>query len=224
MIRTTLRQRVFPLHQSTDVPDFLAGFRWSAIFKAGTSDKTFDAWDIVAAALEPRHDVAVGVVRLPDDRPASDAVASITGIPHRSPQLIVFESGAARFSLDELAIAPDRLRPTLADHLPAVLGDAVRNDAVLTVEPYRALLRAFLAGELPEERFQWAYLERLEKDAVWRDDETFEALNGLFANPAGREFRAARLIALEFQSARAGTSMPLRKRSVASLQRLAVMK
>jgi hypothetical protein len=224
MIRTTLRQRVFPLHQSSDVAAFLNGFTWSAVFKAGTSDKTFDAWDVVAGALERRPDVAVGVVRLPEDRSASDAVAAITGIEHRSPQLILLERGNARLHLDELAIVPDRLLPALSEHLPPAIGDTVRNDAVLSVEPYRALLRAFLAGELPEERFQWAYLERLEKDAVWRDDETFTALDGLFVNPAGRELRAARLVALEFQSTLAGTAVPLRRRAVASLQRLAMMK
>ena len=40
-------------------------------------------------------------------------------------------------------------------------------------------------ASLPEERFQWAYLDRLEKEAIWRDDETFALLNSLFENSGG---------------------------------------
>ena len=69
----------------------------------------------------------------------------------------------------------------------------------MTLERYRALLSEYVHGNLPEERFQWAYLERLEKEAVWRDDETFDVLNSLFENQWGRDVRAARLVAVEFQ-------------------------
>ena len=38
----------------------LTAFPWCVIFKAGTSDKTFDAWLVAQKVLEPRVDVAVG--------------------------------------------------------------------------------------------------------------------------------------------------------------------
>ena len=198
----------------------MAAISWCVIFKAGTSDKTFDAWLVAQQVLEPRVDVAVGFIRLPEDRPASERVTEISGIVHRSPQLILFHEGTARGSLDELAIVPDQLVPLLREHLPVDVGPAVRNEAVVTLEPYRALLTRFLEGELPEERFQWGYLDRLAKESIWRDDETFELLNSLFENEWGRDVRAARLVAVEFQGQLAGRLEPLRERAARMLERL----
>ena len=220
MFRVTLRERFFPLHHPGEVEGFLAGFSWCVIFKAGTSDRTFDAWLVAQQVLEPRVDVAVGFIRLPEDRPASERVTEISGIVHRSPQLILFHQGTARGSLDELAIVPDQLVPLLREHLPVDVGPAVRNEAVVTLEPYRALLARFLEGELPEERFQWGYLDRLAKEAIWRDDETFALLNSLFENEWGRDVRAARLVAVEFQGQLAGRLEPLRERAARMLERL----
>jgi hypothetical protein len=220
MARVTLRERFFPLHQPADVDRVLDRFSWSIIFKAGTSDKTFDAWAVTQTVMEPRVDVAVGLVRLPEDRPASEHVRALADVPHRSPQLLLFEHRRACFHLDESAIVPDRLVPLLAEHLPAVVGPRVQNDAVVALDAYRRLLSEFLAGTLPEERFQWAYLERLEKEALWRDDETFGVLNSLFGNEWGREVRAARLIAVEFQGQLAGRLEPLKARAARMLDRL----
>lgn len=219
--RVTLRERFFPLHQPVDVDRLLAGFSWCAVFKAGTSDKTFDAWRVAQDALEPRTDVAVGLVRLPEDRAASARVTDLSGIPHRSPQLILFEHGRPRFHLDEFAISPDQLVPRLGEHLPAQLGPPVRNDEVVTLEPYRALLSGFLQGTLPDARFQWGYLDRLERESAWRDDETFALLNSLFENPWGRDLKAARVVALEFQAELAGRVEPRQARAARLLRRLA---
>jgi hypothetical protein len=220
MPRVTLRERFFPLHQPDDVDRFLDRFPWSIVFKAGTSDKTFDAWMVAQKALEPRVDAAVGFVRLPEDRPASDRIRALTDVPHRSPQLLLFEHRRVCFHLDELAIVPDRLAALLAEHLPAGVGPPVRNEAVVTLDPYRRLLSELVAGTLPEERFQWGYLERLEKEALWRDDETFAVLNSLFDNEWGRDVRAARLIAVEFQGQLAGRLEPLKARAARILERL----
>jgi hypothetical protein len=220
MSRVTLRERFFPLHDAGEVDRFLGGFSWCVIFKAGTSDRTFDAWLVAQQVLEPRVDVAVGFIRLPEDRPASERVTAVSGIAHRSPQLILFHGGTARGSLDEHAIVPDQLVPLLLERLPVDVGPAVRNDAVVTLEPYRVLLTRFLEGQLPEERFQWGYLDRLAKEAIWRDDETFALLNGLFENEWGRDVRAARLVAVEFQGQLAGRLEPLRERAARMLERL----
>jgi hypothetical protein len=220
MSRITLRERFFPLHTSADVDQFLSRFPWCVVFKAGTNDKTVDAWLAAQNALEPRADVAVGFIRLPEDRPASDRVSALTGVGHRSPQLFLFQNAHALFHLDELAIVPDQLVPLLREQLPAGVGPPVRNEAVVTLEPYRVLLSQFLQGHLPEERFQWGYLDRLAKEALWRDDETFALLNGLFENEWGRDVKAARLVAVEFQGQLAGRLEPLKARAARMLERL----
>jgi hypothetical protein len=202
------------------VDRFLNRSPWSFIFKAGTSDKTVDAWMAVQKALEPRVDVAAGFVRLPEDRQASDRVSTLSGVVHRSPQFLLFQSARALFHLDEFAIVPDQLAPLLSEHLPADAWPRVQNDAVVTLDVYRWLLSAFVVGSLPEERFQWSYLERLEKEAGWRDDETFAVLNSLFENEWGRDLRAAHLVGVEFQGQLAGRLEPLKARAARMLERL----
>jgi hypothetical protein len=218
--RMTLQERFFPLHTPADVDAFLGVWPWAAIFKAGTSQKTFDAWFVVQRALESRVDVAVGFSLIPDDRPASDHVAARTGIAHRSPQFILFHRGEVRGHLDEFAIAPDQLVPLLAEHLPADVGPRVQNPDVVTLDPYRRMLAEYVDGTLADERFQWRYLERLAKESAWRDEETFAVLNGLFQNPDGRVVHPARLIALEFQAHLAGSREPLRERARRVLQQI----
>ena len=133
------------------------------------------------------------------------------------PQVLLFEAGHLRASLDEFDITPDRLVPMLAAHLPGSIGPRVENVAVTTLEPYRALLTSFVSGERSEERFEWAWLERLERDAAWRDDETYALLNGLFENPIGRAARAAQLVAIEFQARMAGRVASLHERAARML-------
>jgi hypothetical protein len=220
MPRVTLRERFFPLHTPADVDQFLGGCPWSVVFKAGTSDKTFEAWLVAQNALEPRADVAVGFIRLPEDRAASDRVSARSGIAHRSPQFVLFHDGNACVHLDELAIVPDQLVPLLREQLPVEEGPPVRNEAVVTLEPYRVLLSKFLQGHLPEERFEWGYLDRLAKEALWRDDETFALLSSLFENEWGRDVKAARLVAVEFQGQLAGRLEPLKARAARMLDLL----
>jgi hypothetical protein len=213
MTAATLRQRFFSLHDAQAVDQFLNAFEWCAVFKAGTSEKNFDAWFVVERLLEPRVDVAVGLIRLPQDRPASDRAAERSGVTHKSPQFLLFERGQLRGHLDEFAIAPDQLAPLLKAHLPEEVGLPVFNESTVSLEPYRTLLSAFVNGTLPEERFQWAYLDRLEKEAAWRDEATFGKVNSLFENPFGRDLQAARLIAVEFQAQLAGGREPLKVRA-----------
>jgi hypothetical protein len=151
---------------------------------------------------------------------ARERVSARSGVVHRSPQLILFQDGSTCDHLDEFDIAPDRLVPLLREHLPADVGPAVRNEAMVTLEPYRLLLSRYVQGDLPEERFQWGYLDRFATEASWRDDETFDLLNGLFDNPWGRDVRAARLVAVEFQGQLAGRVEPLKDRAARLLERL----
>ena len=220
MARTTLPERLFALAAPAEVDQLLAQTSWCAIFKAGTSDMTFDAWRLVQQALEPRVDVGVGLIQLPAGRAASDHVASRSGVPHRSPQLLLFRDGVCRASLDERAISPGSLGGLLQAQLPAAIGAGVQNPQVVSLGAYRTLAADFVAGRLPEERFQWAFLERLAREAGWRDDPTFDLLNGLFENPWGRDVHAARLVAHEFQGQLAGRLEPLSARAARWLAHL----
>jgi hypothetical protein len=139
---------------------------------------------------------------------------------HKSPQLVLFHRGQAVAHLDERAIQPEPIRALIHDHLPSTTGARVVNERVVSLAPYYALLGDFAEGRVPEERFQWAYLERLEKEAAWRDDETFDLLNGLFENTGGREVRPARLIAHEFQGQLAGRLEPLKDRAAKLMERI----
>ncbi|MEZ5319137.1 MAG: DUF2847 family protein [Vicinamibacterales bacterium] len=213
MTRATLPQRLFPLHDPAAVDRLLDRFERVALFKAGSGDKTVQAWLVAQRLLEARPDVPVGLMVLPQDRPASEHVSARTGITHRSPQFVLVERGEPRFHLDEFAITPDRLGPELASHLPSPPGPRVVNDAVISLAPYRALLEAFVSGGLPQPRFEWAWLERLQREAPWRDEETFARLDALFEHPDGRDLQPARAIAIEFQAQLAGRREPLEARA-----------
>jgi bacillithiol system protein YtxJ len=218
--RSTLPERLFPLGAPAAVDAFLDGFTWSAVFKAATGENTFEAWLQVQRALEPRIDVAAGLIRIPADRPASDHVATRTGVAHRSPQFILFGRGGPLAHLDERAIQAERLSELLAAHLPLALGPRVVNPAVVSLDRYRGLLEDFVAGRLTDDRFQWDYLDRLAKEASWRDDEAFALLTSVFDGAWDRDFKPARVIAHEFQGQVAGSLTPLRDRAEQLLERL----
>lgn len=218
MTRTTLPERFFQLAQPAEVDALLDSVEWCAIFKAGTSDRTLDAWLLVQKAFEPRVDVAVALIQIPSGRPASDHVAARTGVVHKSPQLILVHRGQAVAHLDERAIQPEPIQALMQEHLPSTIGPRVVNERAVSLQAYCRLLEDFLSGRLPEERFQWSWLERLEKESIWREDETFALLNGLFENPDGRDVRPARLIAREFQGQLAKRLEPLPERAARVLE------
>ena len=219
MARVTLPERIFPLQSAAAVDALLDRFSQAVVFKAGSGDKTMQAWTAAERALEPRSHIAVGFIRLPADREASDRVSERTAIVHRSPQIILFANGHASVHFDEFDIVTAGLTAALDSALPAS-GQRVVNDEVVSVAAYVDLLNAFVTGSLEQERFEWSYLERLAREAAWRDDDSFEALDGLFDNPDGRNVRPARIIAREFQGQLAGSREPLTARALRHLERL----
>ncbi len=209
----SLRERSFQLLTPEAVNHFLQVHGLAAIFKASTSDKTFEALAHLEKYLLTRPDVALGVIRIPEDRAASDQVAQITGIQHHSPQFILFNKGKALFGLDNWKIIPDHLEPLLAQHLPLEVGPAVQNPEVISLKPYADWLDRFIEGRIKDEQFQWGYLDLLCKEAGWRSEADFALLNGLFPNPAGREVKPASIVALEFQAQLAGQAESLLERA-----------
>ncbi|WP_027883128.1 monothiol bacilliredoxin BrxC family protein [Meiothermus rufus] len=216
----SLHERVFALKTPQEVDAFLEQYELAAICKASTSDKTLEALRYVEKYLEPRPDVALGIIRIPEDRPAADHVEARTGIQHHSPQFILFRQARPLFDLDNWKINPDYLEPLLLQWLPIQIGRPVYNPAVVGLQAYTRLLDRFIAGELSEERFQWAYLDQLKKEASWRSDSDFELLNSLFPNPDGRAFTPAKVVALEFQAQLSGQAAPLLERARALRARM----
>ncbi len=218
----SLRERIFDLHTPEQVDRFLESYPLTAIFKAGTSDKTFEAWAYVEKSLETRPDLALGLIRIPEDRTASNHVQERSAIQHQSPQFILFRDAKPIFDLDNRKINPDLLEPLLAQSLPVHLGKPVKNPAAVGLQAYADLLERFMAATLSEERFQWDYLDRLKKEAGWRSDPDFALLDSLFANPDGRAFRPATSVALEFQAQLAGEKRPLLERAKELLEQIRV--
>ncbi|WP_188963977.1 monothiol bacilliredoxin BrxC family protein [Deinococcus aquiradiocola] len=173
-----------PLTTPDEVETFLAENPLSGVFKAGTCHKTMQGFGVLETFLKD-HDLPIGFIRVVDWRPASNHVAARTGITHQSPQLIVFRDGEPVFDVDNWDITPEALEPVFATLVPA-RGEAaavVAGSAAGSVEPYKALMRAFLDGQLPDWAFQDQYVNMFRDDASLRSKREFELLSNLFGDP-----------------------------------------
>ena len=173
-----------PLTTPDEVETFLAENPLSGVFKAGTCHKTMQGFGVLETFLKD-HDLPIGFIRVVDWRPASNHVAARTGITHQSPQLIVFRDGEPVFDVDNWDITPEALEPVFATLVPA-RGEAaavVSGSAAGSVEPYKALMRAFLDGQLPDWAFQDQYVNMFRDDASLRSKREFELLSNLFGDP-----------------------------------------
>src|SRR5262245_49871871 len=95
-----LKDRIQFLTSPEDVDGFLKANPTSAIFKAGLCHKTQETFVHVQAKLDPREDLKLGIIKVVENRPASNHVASLTGIEHESPQIILFKNGKNVFDRD----------------------------------------------------------------------------------------------------------------------------
>jgi bacillithiol system protein YtxJ len=112
-----LKDRTRPLTTPRQVDAFIAENPWCAIFKAGTCHRTDEVFRHVAARLEPREDLPLGIIRVVEARSASNHVAERTGIQHESPQLIFFEDGKAVFDRDNWDITAEAIDEALESRL-----------------------------------------------------------------------------------------------------------
>lgn len=174
-------QVLVPLTTPEDVDQFLKDYPLAAVFKAGTCHKTMQGFGVLETFLQ-KHDLPVGFIRVVDWRPASNHVAARTGITHQSPQFILFREGEAQFEVNNWDITPEALEPVFGQHVP----ERSAEGAVATednAEPYRRLMRAYLAGELSEWAFQDQYVTMFRDDASLRSQREFELLSRLFGDP-----------------------------------------
>ena len=113
-----LKDRIQFLTTPDAVDEFLRRHPDSAIFKAGSCHKTPETFARVRGPLEPREDLALGVVRVTEARPASQRLAELTGVRHESPQLFLFKDGRAVFNLDNWDITGEAVAECLAREFP----------------------------------------------------------------------------------------------------------
>ena len=110
----TLQERTQTLTTPQQVDAFLARHPRAALLKLGNCHKNTVALREVERELAAREETALGLIRVVESRPASNHVASRTGIVHESPQLILFVDGRAVFERNNWDITPEAVREGLA--------------------------------------------------------------------------------------------------------------
>ncbi|HLR46829.1 MAG TPA: monothiol bacilliredoxin BrxC family protein [Deinococcales bacterium] len=176
------KDRVFNLTTEESVEGFLREYPTSVIFKAGTCHKTMQGFGYLQEQLEPREDLVVGLIRVVENRPASNLVTELTGLRHESPQVILFRDGKPVFEVNNWDITPDALTPVFSDlpeGEPAGQPDrAARSD----LSPYLKVLAAYLEGDMDDSTFEQTYTYMFRDDASLRTREEVEVLNSIFGD------------------------------------------
>lgn len=170
--------KLVPLTTPEEVDAFLQQ-PLAGIFKAGTCHKTMQGF----SELEPYllgHDLPVGFIRVVDWRPASNRVAERSGVVHHSPQFLLFRDGQVVYDADNWGITAQALAPAFAG-VPrrSAQGQAQGSN----LEPYRALMQAYLGGQLNDFEFQDRFVTTFRDDATLRPQREFELLSSLFGDP-----------------------------------------
>jgi bacillithiol system protein YtxJ len=164
-----------------EVDDFLKRFATSLIFKVGGCHKTMQGFANVEAVVDRWPQLHLGFIRVIQNRPASDHVATKTGIRHESPQLILFLDGQSVFEVNNWAMTVEAVQEGLTRHLgpgQAATSLAPRSD----LSAYLKLLENYLAGKLLDEEFELMWLEMFQKDTTPRSQWEVDQLNSLFGD------------------------------------------
>ncbi len=177
--------RVFSLNTPEEAQAFLVQHPSSVIFKAGTCHKTMQGFGHLQAQLEAqgREDLAVGVIKVVEDRPASDWVTEVSGMRHESPQVILFKEGSAVYELNNWGITPgavDQGLLLLPEGTPLVAG--AEHEQEEGIAPYRVLLERYLQGGMDKASFEIAYTTHFRSDASLRGPREVEILGGIFGD------------------------------------------
>lgn len=168
------------LYTPEDVDAFLQENPIAGIFKAGTCHKTTQGFTVLQNYFT-RYDLPVGVIRVVEQRPASNHVANISGILHQSPQFLLFREGKTVFDIDNWNITADAVAPAFQRFVPPreETSTEVRGD----LTPYKTLLTQYLDGQLSDALFQDRYVNTFRDDASLRSGREFELLSRLFGDP-----------------------------------------
>lgn len=114
MIPNPLKNRTRTLTTPEQVDAFLREHPKAVLLKLGSCHKNVVALREVEARLADRADLELGLIRVLEARPASHHVATLTGIVHESPQLVLFRGGRAVFDRDNWDITPEAIAEGLA--------------------------------------------------------------------------------------------------------------
>jgi bacillithiol system protein YtxJ len=181
----------------------------AAVFKAGTCHKTMQGWGNVEKMLRERPEIPVGIIKVVEDRPASNRVAERTQIVHHSPQIILFRNGQPLFELNNWQITLENLEPLFSQHLAEVKVEDPESGGASNLDNYKRLLDAYLGGAVGEPQFTWTYLNMFREDASLRSQEEFTLLNSLFGNPDEHHIHPQAILQFEQENPQA---RPLRER------------
>ncbi|MEX1012559.1 MAG: monothiol bacilliredoxin BrxC family protein [Waddliaceae bacterium] len=176
-----VRDRMYELTTPEEVDAFFKKYPTCVFFKAGSCHKTTHGFGFVESALKGRKDLHLGVVRVIENRPASNYITEITGITHQSPQFILMKEGAPVFDLDNWDITLEALGLGLNQHHGVVEHEeetAHKGD----ISPYVTLLEEFVGGQISEKEFELRWLETFRVDSSLRSAEEFNLLNRLYGD------------------------------------------
>lgn len=177
-----LRDRIVYLTKPEDVSGFLKKFPSSVIFKAGGCHKTMQGFGFLQEKLEPREDLMTGVIKVIEDRPASNYVTERTQIIHHSPQVILFKDGVAVFETNNWSITPEILAEGF-DKLPATDKIVSSDNAAQTdLSPYLNILNAYIKNEIDDRQFEYSYTTMFREDSSLRTGSEVEVLNSIFGD------------------------------------------
>jgi bacillithiol system protein YtxJ len=181
----------------------------TAVFKAGTCHKTMQGWGNVEKLLRERPQIPVGIIKVVENRPASNRVAERTQIVHHSPQIILFRGGQPLFELNNWDITLENLELLFSQYLSDLKVQSPQSGDKSNLDSYKRLLDAYLAGAVSEQQFTWTYLNMFREDASLRSQEEFALLNSLFGNPDEHHIHPRAIMQFEQENPQA---RPLRER------------
>lgn len=198
---------MIPLTTPEEADRFIEANPTAAVFKAGTCHKTMQGWGNVERMLEVRPEIPVGIIKVVENRPASNRVAERTGIVHHSPQVILFRQGQPLFELNNWDITPENLGPLFSEHLADVRVEEPVSGKTSNLEGYKRLMDAYLGGAVSEPQFMFTYLNMFRADADLRSQEEFTLIDSLFGNPDAQHIHP-----MSIMQADQGNPTPLRER------------
>ena len=198
-----------------EADQFIESNPTAAVFKAGTCHKTMQGWGNLERMLEVRPEIPVGIIKVVENRPASNRIAERTNIVHHSPQVILFRDGQPLFELNNWDITAENLEHFFEQYLADIKVEQQTSGKVSNLEGYKRLMDGYLGGAVSEPQFMFTYLNMFRADADLRSQEEFALIDSLFGNPDAHHVHP-----MTIMQADQGHPTPLRERVEALRQKM----
>lgn len=177
-----LRNRLHLLTTVEEVDQFLKKYSTCAFFKAGGCHKTMQGFGYVEEAFNPRNEIPMGLVKVIENRPASNHIAAITQVVHQSPQVILIKNGEVVYDVDNWDITLKALETALLTHFGPIQEGNITSSSPSQLQPYVELLEKYVGDELDEGTFTQRWLKTFQMDSSLRSTKEFNLLNSLFGD------------------------------------------